>query len=239
MDNERIALKKSLREMGPGQKLSYFFSYYTIHFVLVLIALAVLAGSIIRYVTKKETVLYVALTNAAIGSSLETDMTEAFLAYADLPAKKNDVQLYKELYISEDPAAENHEYAYASGLKVMAAINAEKMDLVLMNRESYDYFSGKGYLSDISLLAEENGLRTELAPYLSENEVILADNSLEVALGEAEKTDIRTETVTNAVNVSSFPVFRKAGFDGDLYLGVIANSPRPETACLYLRYLLS
>ena len=217
MDNERIALKKSLREMGLSQKISYFFSYYTIHFVLVLIALAILAGSVIRFAVKKETVLYVALTNTAIGSSLETDMTENFLAYADLPTRRNDVQLYKELYISSDPAAENHEYAYASGLKIMAAINAGKIDLVMMNRESYDFFSEKGYLLDLSSFTAENGPGKELAPYLSENEVILSDNSLEVALGEAQR----------------------AGFDGDLYMGIIANSPRTETACLYLRYLLS
>lgn len=239
MDNERIALKKSLREMGLSQKISYFFSYYTIHFVLVLIALAILAGSVIRFAVKKETVLYVALTNTAIGSSLETDMTENFLAYADLPARRNDVQLYKELYISSDPAAENHEYAYASGLKIMAAINAGKIDLVMMNRESYDFFSEKGYLLDLSSFTAENGPGKELAPYLSENEVILSDNSLEVALGEAQETEIRTETVRNAINVSSFPIFLRAGFDGDLYMGIIANSPRTETACLYLRYLLS
>ena len=121
----------------------------------------------------------------------------------------------------------------------MAAINAGKIDLVMMNRESYDFFSEKGYLLDLSSFTAENGPGKELAPYLSENEVILSDNSLEVALGEAQETEIRTETVQNAINVSSFPIFLRAGFDGDLYMGIIANSPRTETACLYLRYLLS
>ena len=78
----------------------------------------------------------------------------------------------------------------------------------------------------------------KLAPYLVQNDVILTDNSLEVALGEAEETEIVTETALNAVNVTSLPVFREAGFQADVYLGVIANSERTETSVRYLEYLL-
>ena len=41
--------------------------------------------------------------------------------------------MYSALYLSDDPEAENHEYAYASQLKLMGAINAGSLDVVLMN----------------------------------------------------------------------------------------------------------
>ena len=121
----------------------------------------------------------------------------------------------------------------------MAAINAEKMDLVLMNKESYDVFSGSGYLQDLTALLKDSALLDTLEPYLVQNEVTLADNSLDVALGEAAETEIVTETVTNAVNVSALPAFRKAGFPADIYIGAIANSPREGAIIRYLAYLTS
>ena len=211
-DYERTQLKKSLHEMGLPQKIGYFFSYYTIHFILAVLAVVIITASLVRSLTRKEVLLYIALTNTAIGSELENEMTDAFLSASGYDARKNEIELYKELYISNDPAQENHEYAYASSLKVMAAINAEKMDLVLMNKESYDVFSGSGYLWDLKSLLADNALLDRLEPYLVQNEVTLTDNSLDVALGEAAESVIVTETVCNAVNVSGLPIFREAGF---------------------------
>ena len=56
-------------------------------------------------------------------------------------------------------------------------------------------------------------------------------------LGEAEEEQRVTERVFNALDVAGLPLFQNAGFDGELYLGVIGNSPRPETAAAYLRFV--
>ena len=237
IDHERRELKKSLANMGPLEKLQYFFSYYTIHFILVVLAVVIVVTSIVHIATRKDVLLYIALTNTGVGSALENEMTDAFLSASGYDARKNEIELYKELYISNDPAQENHEYAYASSLKVMAAINAEKMDLVLMNKESYDVFSGSGYLWDLKSLLADNALLDRLEPYLVQNEVTLTDNSLDVALGEAAESVIVTETVCNAVNVSGLPIFREAGFPQDIYIGVIANSTRNDAILRYLAYL--
>ena len=237
IDHERRELKKSLANMGPLEKLQYFFSYYTIHFILVVLAVVIVVTSIVHIAARKDVLLYIALTNTGVGSALENEMTDAFLSASGYDARKNEIELYKELYISNDPAQENHEYAYASSLKVMAAINAEKMDLVLMNKESYDVFSGSGYLWDLKSLLADNALLDRLEPYLVQNEVTLTDNSLDVALGEAAESVIVTETVCNAVNVSGLPIFREAGFPQDIYIGVIANSTRNDAILRYLAYL--
>jgi hypothetical protein len=57
-------------------------------------------------------------------------------------------------------------------------------------------------------------------------------------LGEADEEERVTRSVPNALSVSSLPLFRDAGFDGELYLGVIANSTHTEAAARFLEYLL-
>lgn len=239
-DRDRESARNSLAQMTPSQKLRYFFDYYTVHFLLAVLALVIAVTSAVRLASKKNAVLYLGLTNAAVGSELEERLTTDFIEKSGFDKRKSEVSLYKDLVISADPAAENHEYAYASQLKVMAAINAEKLDLVLMTRESYDVFSGKGYLADLSSLLKENnasGLENKLEPFLTKNDVILSDNYLETALGESEELVMETEQIYNAVNVSGFPVFLEAGFQADVFIGVIGNTKRIENVLKYLDYL--
>ncbi len=88
------------------------------------------------------------------------------------------------------------------------------------------------------LLADADlALRGILQPGLVENEVLLSDNSLETALGEEEEVRIDTGLVSNGIRATDLPVIREAGFPDDVYLGVIANTPRTENALLYLSYL--
>lgn len=58
----------------------------------------------------------------------------------------------------KDGAASDHEYAYASKMKLFAAINAKQLDLVLMNREAYDLCSQSGFLMDLSGMADDQFL---------------------------------------------------------------------------------
>ncbi len=237
-EQEKAAHKAAFRAMSPGKKLEHIGLYYKWPILLTLIALLVLGSVLRRELTKKEPVLYLAFANAVIAADLEADLTDAFLDAAEYNPKKQEIYLYRDLYLSEDADTMSHEYAYASRMKVVGAIQAQKLDLVLMNREAYDLFSRKGYLAPLSALPQEDpAVAEELAPLLRENEVILSDNALEVMLGEAEQEERITQTVPNALAVSTLPLFQTAGLDGELFLGVVANSPRLEAVSRYIRYL--
>ena len=70
-------------------------------------------------------------------------------------------------------------------------------------------------------------------------ERIQEDNSIEFSLGETDSYTAVTQTAANAWNVSSLPQFQQAGFSGNVYLGIIANTPRLEMARQYCAYVLS
>jgi hypothetical protein len=230
-EKEKAAHKAAFQAMSPAEKAEHIFTYHKWTILLILLVILVLSSILHRQLTQKKPVLYLAVINISFGEEIQKRLTEDFLTETGGNPRRQEVYLYRDLYLSEDADALNHEYAYASKVKLGGAISAEKLDLVLMNQEAYDIFSRQGYLLELTALPDA------LSASLVENEVILSDNSVDYLLGNAAQEQVITKTVPNALAVSSLPLFRDAGFDGALYIGVISNSPRPEEAKAYLRYL--
>lgn len=231
---ERAARKESFRKMRPADKADYIFTYYRLPILLGLVALYLVCSSVYRQLTKKEIVLYSALINVSVGEDLESQLNGGFISAGGADPHKAEVYLYRGTYLSGDPSAENHEYGYASKLKLMAAIESKQLDVVLMNREAYDICSQEGYLLDLPGLLSPD---TSLDPYLTTNTVVLEDNAIEYALQETNQYQAVTEEVTNGIDVSAFPLFQEAGFSDSIYLGVVANSPRLPAVTQYIAYL--
>lgn len=237
---EKAANKEAFRRMSLSEKLDYIRTYYWGAILLAVFALIVLGTSLHRHFTKKEAVLYEAFANVVIGDEMEKVLHQDYLAFRELDPRKNEVLEYRDLYLSNDPAAQNHELAYASKLKLLAVINGKKLDLILMNREAYDILSGSDYLLALSELAGQNEtLYRELEPYLTENSVIVEDNAIDVSLSKADSYQAVTKEVVNGIDLSGIPGIRKAGFPDAVYLGIIANTPRLGECCEYLSYILS
>ena len=237
---ERADRKAAFCRMTLPEKAEFIFAYYKLPLVLLLLAVVVVSTVVYHAATDKEAVLYLGLANVSPGDDLTRELTEGYLAAAGMDPRKREVYVYSALYLSDDPAPENHEYAYASKLKVMASVNSRQLDAVLMNRESYDLLSRDGYLLPLGpALDADPALRDRLALWLAENAVVLSDNAIEYRLGEAENYEETVEAAVNALRVSDMPRFAAAGFSGAVYLGVIANSPRLPAVLDYLSYLVS
>lgn len=228
-EKERAANREAFRQMGPAGKIEYIYTYFKWPIILAVVTVVILCSAVYRFATQKDVVLYAAYVNVTAGTELETRLGEDYLSARGLDPEKNEVFFYRDLYISEDPAAEDHEFAYASNMKIMATITAQELDLVLMNREAYDILSASGYLMDLSGCA---GI-----PHLTANTVILEDNAIEFNLGQAAEYTAVTEESVNAVEVSRLPMFTQAGFSDAVYLGIIGNTPRLDDCLDYLSYL--
>lgn len=142
------------------------------------------------------------------------------------------------LYLSRDATVRDHQYAYASRLKVMASVAGGQLDVLLMNREAFDIMASGGYLMPLEPLLEGNAaLMARLSGSLEKGTVILRDNDVEHLLDESVPYQADTEEVVNGILISGFPLIKQAGFSGDVYLGVIVNSPRADIALRYIDYL--
>lgn len=228
---ERRQHREEFWKLTPAKKLEHIWLYYKAPILLSILVLGILVSGIYRAATKKEPVFYLAYLNVSVGEDMEAQLTEGYLTVSGLNPKDTEVRLYRDLYLSENPDAANHEYAYAAKMKLMAAINARQLDVVLMNREAYDLCSANGYLLDLTDFVE--------SPYLTENQVILEDNALAFHLNEAQEHTLVTGNANNAVELSQLPAFQKAGFSGSVYVGIVANTPRLPECSSYLNYLIS
>ncbi len=84
--------------------------------------------------------------------------------------------------------------------------------------------SQSGFLKDLS--AEDAEWLSRIQPFAETNEVIVEDNAIEYRLNEADEYVYQSEEVLNGVNVTSAPIFRNAGMDGEVFLCIIANAQR-------------
>lgn len=241
--SERRALikaeKKKFSQLHGRKKLGYIWDYYKLPIFLLCIALYAGGYLVYRQVTHREVVLYTAMANVAPGEEMKEDLGNGFLASRQIDPKKNECYLYSGLYLTRDINAVDQQSAYASQMKVLAAIDGEEMDVALMDRNAFDIFAGAGYLCDISELLSEKaaGLSQELEPFIESNVYVRKDNATDVALNPETGYESETEEYPMAINVSKAPLIEKARLNGEVYLGVIANSPRKDMAVDYISYL--
>ena len=238
-EKEKAALWAAFRRMSPAEKLDHIYTYYKWPIFLALAALIVLGSVLQRQLTKKEVVLYLASVNVSVGEDLEESLSEGFLRFAGANPKKQEVYWYQALYLSEDADVLNHQYAYASRMKFLGALETKQLDVMLLNREGYDLLSKSGYLLDLEdvLSREDPALYECLRDHLTVNRVTVQDNSLEYQLGEAEELEQVFLEAENGLDLSEYPLFRDAGFANTVYLGIAANTERLEAALQYVAYL--
>lgn len=234
--SERAERREAFRRMGAAGKIDYILSYYKLPIILSLLFAYALCYGAYRHFSQKESLLYVACANVALNEDMAETLSDGFVRACGGDERKETVFLYRSLYLSDEPTLANHEYAYASRLKLLAATDAEQVDIILMNREAYDLLSQSGYLLNLSGLLDR---APNFREFLTANQVILTDNGLDLALGEAEYYRATTIYEENALEVSQFPFFLNAGFTDSIFLGVIPNSPRLDNVMKYIAYLQS
>ena len=235
---EKEQRKVAFKKMNFPQKIEYIFAYYKLPIFTVLIAATVLISTIVSNMLKKDPILYMAFENVTIGESLKNELTNDYLLETDRDISQNEIILYEDLYIAEDPSPENQQFAYASKIKVLGSIAANKMDLVLMNQEAYDQMSQSGLLLDLEeTISKDDELIKTLGSLLKENLVILEDNAIAYDLGKDETYEATSDYFYNAIEVSKLPLFARAGFDKEVYLGIIGNTKRLEECLNWLRFI--
>ena len=232
--------REKLKNLHGLKKVQYIWDYYKLPIVVLCIFLYIITYSLYGHFTHKETVLYTALVNVSASESLTAQLSTDFLDFIDTDTSKETMQLYTGLYLTDDETNPYHEYTYASRMKILASIDGEQLDVVLMNKEAFDAFSQNGYLCDLmELLSDKDTvLLNECKPDLVTNTIILEDNSVDLQFDPSITYQAVTEEHPFGLDMSQSGLIGKSMFDDTVYLGIIANSPRKETAIDYIKYLM-
>lgn len=208
-----MKLRETLRGMDRRQRITYLWDYYKWFFILLIIAGGILIYSLSSALTRKKTVLYVALVNVQAADSILDSLTDQFLQMEPEDFSGGTVKYERNLLIAADPennaqskntgsgtdsgmpytgsatdGGASYEYSYASQMKLLAMITDKKLDVVLMDQHTRDIFQRQDYLSE-------------------------------------------------CVSLEGTSLYRKAGFSEPVYAGIIRNTQRPESAAKYLEML--
>lgn len=232
---------QSLHQNGTKEKLrgkklaEYIWDYYKLPILIAGIFLCVVSYIVYRNVTDKTPLLYTALVNVTAGETLTMQLSEGFLDAVgadttDTDASRSEVCLYSDLYLTYDPDSPYNDYTYASQLQLLAAVSGEQLDILLMDRDAFDTLARSGYLCNVGkLLADADpAFYQDAVPFLAENTYTAEE-------GGGSSPD--TGTYPMALDLSQTGLIGQAGYREAVYLGVVANSPRKETATAYLHYL--
>ncbi|MCC8168665.1 MAG: hypothetical protein LIO37_04925 [Clostridiales bacterium] len=238
---DRQKAVKNFHDLHGRQRIQYIWDYYKLPLLVACIILYIIGYIIYGKVTHKDVALYIASVNITMSDSLSAELTDGFLSVSGIDSSRNSVSLYSNLYLTDDTDDEMFQYSYASSMKILGSIDGELLDVVIMNQEAFDAFSQNGYLCDLETLLTDADpeLYELLESALTTNIIIQDGNSSEMNLDESVSYTAEIEEGLYGLDLSESSLIQEAGFDGTLYLGVIENSPRKETAIAYLHFLYS
>ena len=195
-----------------------------------------------RYAARKDILLYIAAVNTPVQKETEEYInsfpeSEYAVSDADDPkdrGRKAAVSLVQDLYLLSDPDSEYHQYVYASRIKILASIEAEKLDIVLADREAMDAFAAQGFLMPLEQVFSDD---PEILERLETGTVILEDNHLDVMLDESVPYEAVTRAEKAYLDLSGLSSLPGMPEDRPVYLGIIANTPRQNAALAFVRSL--
>lgn len=195
----------TLRSLHGRKRWEHIWAYYKLPIVIALIIVYMFGYAAYRHLTKKEDVLYLGLVNVTAGLDLTEQLTAGFSENQQL-TQKQQVSLLSGLLLTESEKTDE-QYVYASEMKLLGAVSAQRMDVILMDASARDELLAEDYFLD---------LRTLDASFV--NLTGLNQNG-------------------TVLDISDTPFIKQAGFSGNVYLGVVQNAPHPERAAAYIRYL--
>lgn len=230
---------ENLKTLKGRTKIQYIRDYYKLPLAILGILLYIFSYILYGHFTHKENVLCAALVNVNAGEKLTKELGMDFLDSMNLNPSKNKLELYTGLYLTDDELNENHQYTYASRMKILAAIDGELLDVVLMNQEAFDAFSQNGYLYNLEELLPkmDSGFYDTIKTDLASNIAILEDNKEDLLFDTSVSYHAVTEEHYYGIDLSCTKFVGSAGFSEPVYFAIIANSPRTDNAVNYLKYL--
>ena len=176
------------KTMNTRQKAEYIIDYYKFHIGVAFVIILIIANIINGILTHKDTVLSVTASNLYVSESTEPLLTTDFLQSKGIDTKKNKAEFYS-ITVTEDESDTG--YTYASQMKLMTMISAQNLDVILMDKSSYELFSSSGYLMDLSKYVSDTSLFTKGNTdclVLPDADRFIESNDQNVYLGIAENT---------------------------------------------------
>lgn len=211
-------LKNDMKNMTTEEKLDHIWTYYKLHFLVITIAVVMLAALISMLVeSSKKPVISALFCNVNVSETGTSYIKEDFLK--EMQAKKSEqVEIYS-IYFGETVTELTAKENYAKITSGVSMVAGKEIDYMLVDKVALQTYSKQQMFMDLrEFLTDE-----ELAQW--------KDDLFCCELG-------REQDVPVALDVSNMPFFSEnAKSIGPIYFTVAGNAPRLETCRLFFDHL--
>lgn len=237
--------REALKHGTPKQKLQYFWDYYRWPTIIGICLFCAAVSFIYHLVTAKDTALYGAFLNCYATEESSAPLLEEFMELADIDPTKEEILIDTSMMISEDAM---DDASYNAVQKMTVLIAASELDMIAGNDFAFERYVYTGSMADLrEILSPEQIAAYE--PYFYYMDMAVyekieeARDNLDDLSGIPYPDPRDPESMEDPVPVGLFLEYTdkltdRYSFMGEsATLGVVANSPRKETAALFIDYL--
>lgn len=238
--------REALKHGTPKQKFTYFMDYYKWYVIAGIIAVGVAASLIYQMLSSKETALYVCLINAADRSFGEGNSKDKdpFMEYAGMDADTCTVIYDTSIRVNSGSPDE-----IASVQKLMVYIAAAELDVIVTDPSTLIQYAYQGDFMDLrELLSPEQYDRYEPYFYYVDGAVIEEveaasknlDSTYTLQAPDPQQPENMQNPIPMGIYLDGCDSIREDYYfqQDEVVLSVLVNTTRPDTAALYIDYLM-
>ncbi len=235
-----------IKEKSPRERLEYFWDYYKWHAIIILLVIAIVTQGIVAMCNRRETAFSGIFLNCKI--SVEDDaFLQGFYAYAGIDGASQEATFYTDLSLT-DGKNQNDINTFR---RIMAGIANKDTDIIVGQAEAFRLcaYNSAAILADLRQVLDPQTLSKVADRLYYIDGAVLRE--LDAPVGTQVYVDVTTlpdpsrpeameDPIPVGILINDLEDFRSAYYltDAPLYLGIVANAPRPDTAVQFINYLL-
>lgn len=254
LKDEIKAGRKELMENGTiKDKLAYFFDYYTLHTIVVVVAVVAITSFIYQQVTKPDTILSALVLNVMSFDSDKdyvSEMNDGFMDYIGLDQKEYEFSTNSSLMYNMGGASTEGQYSdYEASQAIMVQIAAGAIDIVSSPLSAILDFGYGDMFVDLRTVLSDKDLTLYEPYFLYVDGVVIEQREAAFDSSDINANDIPCPDPTKPEEMEDpIPVFINVteckdmaniyNYSTDILAVAIAgNAPNPERISDFLAYL--
>ena len=237
-----------VKDKPRKEKIGFFWDYYKIPIICLVLVLVLLIQGVASVVNKRDIVFSAVLLNCKVVVD-EDDFLDGFYEYAGIDASKDTAAFYSDMLL----IAENKEVSLNTIQRIIAGISVQDTDFIaaptdafltcayhsgyifhdlrtFLDAETLEKLSGRLYYADYDIIDQINAeLGVQVEPDAMDYPVNPKDPStmkkpVPVGIDISDRTGLKDAYYTS---------------DQEVFMGIVANTPRPELTRTFINYLFA
>jgi hypothetical protein len=218
---EHKSTREKMANMTRREKFNYIKEYYKFHIIGSLVLLAIITSFVVEARNKKEPVLNVTLTGAYVDNQKLQDLQDKATATLIKDNPKNKKIISMDFLIKSDDPGD--QYSYASSQKLMASLAAADIDILILDKQSFEVNGKEGIFMRMDTLPQYSTL--DLNDY---EPLRLSDKENNVEEG------------IYGFSLENSQFFKNVDYDTkDKILGIAANSKNVDKSLEFIKWFIS